>query len=442
MLKSIDSVMRRDDTVNRRVERLFSRTEIAHLLNIKPETLDRHLKDDPDFPAGTKGGRERRFSIEELMKIRALLSSTPRARKNHLLWRAPDDPSPIPVVCFSSLKGGSGKSITASHFAQYLSLHYGMRVGIMDTDPQATATVYYSNQQLEAFDRTEHTIASFMGVGDQNPEAPTVVSADELDTLWQETPWPGIRIIPGGSDIFLGDLNLYNMQRKGQPRLEFLLKDAIERWSTKFCPKTRPADMRKRDGRFNDERFKDALNETVDIIVIDQQPALTLIQMNGIMAASNLAVVIGARGFDLNSLSTYVDSVNSVIEAHMDADPNLEIGPGNHTVIVTNVDDANSTDREQFAELFERAPLDILPVYAIHSVAVPNAAKEYKSNYEWIPDSSSKKRAQERFLKYCNAVNDALFRTIFPDEEGRNYQEIVEADLYEDEPADAQEQAA
>lgn len=440
MLKSIDSVGRRDDTVNRRVERKFSLKEVAELLDVDPATITRASAADSDFPQVDKIGREKRFDIEDVMKVRAMLSSAPRARKNHLFWRDPGDTSPIPVVCFSSLKGGSGKSISASHFAQYLSLYYGMRVGIMDTDPQATTTLYYANQQLEVFDRKDGTVASFMGVRDYASNDVVDEPAEKLNAMWQPTPWPGIRIIPGGPEIQRGDLVLYNLSLKAdnRRRLDFILKDAIERWSAGYPSKTQPSDLRRADGSFDNERFKEALNETVDIIIIDQQPSLTTTQMNGIIAATNLAVVIGSRGFDLNSLSVYVESVRSIIDTHIELDPNLELGQGSHSVLVTNVDETNSTDREQFAELIERAPTDFLPLYAIRSVAVPNAAKEYKSNYEWTPAPGGRV-AQHRFIKYVNAVNDALFKRVYPNQPGRGFQEIVEAELWAD---DDEEQAA
>jgi hypothetical protein len=87
-------------------------------------------------------------------------------------------------------------------------------------------------------------------------------------------------------------------------------------------PKTRPADLR--DGAaFDRAAFETALEETVDIIVIDQQPSLTLVQLNRLIAAENVIIPQTMKGFGLATLATYVTSIGEYLEFALSFEPHL-----------------------------------------------------------------------------------------------------------------------
>lgn len=422
IMELIESFAKRNDTVTTRISRRFSLREVASLLDVDPTALTKP-SNDPSFPEGERRGRERTFSVQDIMLIRAIMASNPRVRKQQLFWRDPDSTDAVPVVCFSSLKGGSGKSITASHFAQYLNLYYGMRVGIIDSDPQATTTLYFSNEQIDTSAHEDETISSFMGVQDFGASEATPVPAERLNTMWRETPWPGIRIVPGGPEIQSGDLNLFNISMSAkQTDVHLLLKDALDRWQSAYPARSRPSDLRDAKGNFDIAAYREALNECVDVIIIDQQPSLTLTQLNGIFAATNLAVTISPRGFDINSLHVYLRSVRQVLEDYIDTNPHAEVGPGNHFLVATLVQGMNQKDQRQWLQLLQHAPRDILPVFYAYSAAVSSASEDYMSNYEWVP-SGGERISQARFLQNANAVNDSMFKRVFPDLPDRGFED-------------------
>jgi len=137
VMGSVNTKLQRDLTMRSRVARRFSMTEVAEFMGVDVTYLTRLSSEERAFPAGQKTGRSRTFSPNEVMLIRALVGSNPNAKRQHLHWRNPGDP--IKVVTFGAQKGGTGKSLTAAHFAQYANLFYGLRVGVIDADPQATA---------------------------------------------------------------------------------------------------------------------------------------------------------------------------------------------------------------------------------------------------------------------------------------------------------------
>ena len=148
------------------------------------------------------------------MQIRGILASRPGARREHLYWRQQDDP--VKVITFGAQKGGTGKSLTAAHFAQYLSLFYGLRVGVIDADPQATASLYFADAELPLFSPDTATLAEFMGVDDPGATELTPRTAEEIDAIWRPTPWPGTRLIPGGANIQNGDISLFFLSQRAR----------------------------------------------------------------------------------------------------------------------------------------------------------------------------------------------------------------------------------
>jgi chromosome partitioning protein len=411
VMQQVNTKLQRDLTMRSRVSRRFSMTEVAEFLAVDATYLTRINKDEPAFPDGERTGRERSFSPSEVMRIRGILASRPGARREHLYWRQPDDP--VKIITFGAQKGGTGKSLAAAHFAQYLSLFYGLRVGIIDADPQATASLYFADADLPLFSPDTATMAEFMGVDEPGSTALNPRTPEDLNAMWQPTPWPGSRLIPGGANIQNGDISLFFLSQGARVPVYRVLKDAIARWSAAYPPRTRPADLRKPDGSFDEGAFDAALNETLDVIVIDQQPSLTLMQLNGLIAADSVVIPQTMKGFDLATLATYVGNIGEYLDFIMGFESDLEIGGGEHIVLPTIVQEQNTQDTDQILDLYRRSPREISQVWYNRSDAIANASEEYKSIYEYLPPRTRRVSAKA-FMTNANAVNDALVTRCLP----------------------------
>lgn len=420
VMSAVNTKLQRDLTLRTRVARRFSMVEVAALLGVDTTYLTRISGEDPAFPAGEKQGRARTFSPSEIMLIRAIIGSNPAAKRPYLHWRRKGEP--VKVVTFGAQKGGTGKSLSAAHFAQYVNLHYGLRVGIIDADPQATVSLYFADEKLPLFDPNTATLADFMGVDDPAAGAVTNRSAAELNDIWQPTPWPGIKLIPGGANIQNGDISLFFMSQQSQVPVYRVLRDAIGKWDTGNGAKTNVNDLRDAQGQFDAAAYEAALSETVDVIVIDQQPSLTLMQLNGLIAADNVVIPQTMKGFDLATLATYVSNIGEYLEFIMGFEADLEIGAGAHVVLPTIVQEQNNQDTDQILDLYRKAPRDVLQVWYSRSDAIANAAEEYKSIYEYLPPKTRRVSAQA-FMANANAVNDALVQRIWPELPPRDFAE-------------------
>ncbi len=411
VMGAVNTKLQRDLTLRTRVARRFSMTEVAQLLAVDTTYLTRLTNDEPQFPEGERIGRERTFSPSEIMLIRALIGSNPGAKRDHVHWRKPGEP--VKVVTFGAQKGGTGKSLSAAHFAQYINLFYGLRVGVIDADPQATVSLYFADEGLPLFDPETATLADFMGVDNPGADAVTPRTAEDLDAIWHTTPWPGIRLIPGGANIQNGDISLFFLSQSSRVPVYRVLKDAIATWDAGNGPRTRPEDLRDGSGAFDVARYEQALNETVDVIVIDQQPSLTLMQLNGLIAADNVVIPQTMKGFDLATLATYVSNIGEYLEFIMGFEADLEIGAGAHMVLPTIVQEQNNQDVDQIVDLYRKAPREVMQVWYSRSDAIANAAEEYKSIYEYLPPKTRRVSARA-FMDNANAVNDALVQRIWP----------------------------
>ncbi|MCK0122381.1 ParA family protein [Loktanella sp. F6476L] len=412
VMGAVNTKLQRDLTLRTRVARRFSMVEVAGLLSVDTTYLTRISNEEPGFPEGEKRGRERTFSPSEIMLIRAIIGSNPAAKRPYMHWRTKDQP--VKVVTFGAQKGGTGKSLSAAHFAQYVNLHYGLRVGVIDADPQATVSLYFADEKLPLFEPDTPTLADFMGVDEPGADKLTNRDATALDAIWQGTPWPGIKLIPGGANIQNGDISLFFMSQSTQVPVYRVLKDAIKTWDEGNGPKTALDDLRGDNGKFDIAKYEEALNETVDVIVIDQQPSLTLMQLNGLVAADNVIIPQTMKGFDLATLATYVSNIGEYLEFIMGFEADIEIGKGEHAVLPTIVQEQNSQDTDQILDLYRKAPREVMQVWYTRSDAIANAAEEYKSIYEYLPPKTRRASAKA-FMANANAVNDALVQKVWPD---------------------------
>ena len=73
------------------------------------------------------------------------------------------------------------------------------------------------------------------------------------------------------------------------------LRDALERWRDHHVPKTTPSELVS-DGRVDRDKLANALSETLDCIIIDYQPALTLFQLNNVIASTSLVIPQTMKG--------------------------------------------------------------------------------------------------------------------------------------------------
>ena len=401
----------RVETMQSRVRKRFSLTQCARFLNVGLQYLSAVVR-NPRFPTGEQTGRERVFTVEDLMQMRVLLAHNAKRPYDYLHWRRPDDP--LRVISFASQKGGTGKSLTSAHFAQYLSLHYGMRVGVIDADPQATLTLYFAGSgRADLPDHSVPTLVDFCGLYPTEDAPYLDHEAPTLDAMWRPTAWPGVRIIPAHASVSEGEIQIARiLQHRSGRRFYRFLYDALDRWKASYQPATPPLDLVTSDGTVDKARLETALAETLDVIIIDYQPALTLFQLNNLVASTDLIIPQTMKGFDLATLNTFLTNLYDLVSEIITHDE-IDISFGLNTVLPTNVQRANAQDIDQLARLMQQCGSNILPVHVYRSDAITNAATLYQSCYEYVVPPNQRQSVR-RFTDNTNAANDAIAQRIWP----------------------------
>lgn len=404
------STLRFTETRNQRVLRRFSLKEVCEFLGFERAFVNTWLE-HPDGPKLMTEGRERTLSVHDIMRIRALAAPRPKGRRPTLFWRKPGDRLPVITIC--AQKGGTAKTSISAHLAQFANHYYGLRVGVIDCDPQASCSLYFASDQYEIAGMQVETFTTFMGVPAPN-EPPLIHSDERLDTFWKRTPWPGLRLMPGGVEIQSADISMHFLARSkytSHRRVYRLLRDALDQWSLAHPPKTSPEEFFDGSGRFRQDVFDEALEETFDLIILDTAPSLSLAQINAVVAADTLIVPQTMRGFDLSTLRIYLGSLAEYLRFIRYEDDPVNFAPLPSYVLPTIV--SGDTDQRHVGELYGHDPEIVCPVYYGRSDAVANAAEEYQSIYEYQPPKTRRNSARA-FLQNANAVCDAILSRAMP----------------------------
>src|SRR5690606_17310716 len=124
--------------------RSFTSGEAAKLIGVSDGYL-RQLSISGEGPQPEVGpGGRRHYSLADVNALRHHLAGQSAAKaKQYIKWRQPGEH--LQVIAITNFKGGSGKTTTSAHLAQYFALQ-GYRTLAIDLDPQASMSALFGYQ--------------------------------------------------------------------------------------------------------------------------------------------------------------------------------------------------------------------------------------------------------------------------------------------------------
>ncbi|MBV8522009.1 MAG: AAA family ATPase [Acetobacteraceae bacterium] len=345
--------------------RTFSFQEVAGMAGVKLRDVIAYTKtiDDPGSSPRT------RLTLKEILDLRHCLHVS-SGDSAILPWRRPDLGERLATVVFANFKGGSAKTTSSVHFAQYLA-RAGYRVLLIDLDSQASATAQFGIDPSSEVGFEN----SFTAWVNAREEGGALVAA----SICQRTYWPCIDLIPAGAVLAHAEESLAKRSASGQVE-DVLYFDELN-------------------------NFLEQVGESYDIVVVDTRPDVNMLMTIALHAATGLIVPTRATMTDLASTGEFFAHLASYV-----ADFRKAFGSGLETqftkVMVTAYDPTDRSQEALVSLIRERFGEVVLPSEFLHSRIMGTAGFGKETLYEYEP--STDRAAYNRVLASANSINQAI----------------------------------
>ena len=344
--------------------RSFSAPEVAALLGVSQRDLRRAVVANTSFRGATAKAR---FTFEEMQAARRSLGLAPVLSRS-----APGQAGArrLPTVAFTNFKGGSAKTTSSVHFAQYMALK-GYRVLLVDLDSQASATALFGLDPASEVTR-DNSFAAWTAARD-------VRQPIDARALCQKTYWPAISLVPGGAVLAEAEESLSRRAASGDVEAPLYFEEL--------------------------EAFLSALSSHVDVAVIDTRPDVNMLMTAALHAATGIVVPTRATMTDLASTGEFFGHLAGYVADYQAAfGQSLDLAFSR--ILVSAYDPADRSQEALLGLLGERFGDALLPSPFLSSRVMGTAGFGKETLYEYEP--STDRAAYNRVLASVNAVNEAI----------------------------------
>ncbi|KSV92900.1 plasmid partitioning protein RepA [Sinorhizobium sp. GL28] len=344
--------------------RRFSSTEAARLLGVT-DSYVRHIASQEEAVTSEKtaGGR-RTFSLEEVNTIRQLLG---RTKPSYLPGRREGDH--LQVIAVTNFKGGSGKTTTATHLAQYLALR-GYRVLAADLDPQASMSAMLGFQPEFDVGENETLYGAIRYDAERRPVTDVV----------RQTYFAGLDLIPG-------NLELHEFEHD-TPRA-LASRDAVD--TDMFFMRVGNALM--------------DLQDRYDVVVIDCPPTLGFLTLSALCAATSVLITVHPQMLDVASMNQFLSMTSDLLSVVKGAGGNLDYDWMRY--LVTRHEPNDGPQAQIVAFLRSLFGERVLTSMMVKSTAVSDAGLSKQTIYEAGRETMNR-QTYDRAVEAMDSVNSEV----------------------------------
>lgn len=348
----------------------FSVQEGSALLGITARQLRQVLA-----PVAGKGIAPRaRLSFAELQEARAALREK-TGDAGMLPNRDPAAGEELATIVFTNFKGGSAKTTSSVHFAQYMALA-GYRVLLVDLDSQGSATAQFGIDPGTEVGR-DHAFTAWLLSEDSAP-------TERARRLCQRTYWPNIDLLPASAALAEAEETLARRASSGTAE-EILYFDELAAFLAAVAP-------------------------CYDIAVVDTRPDVNMLMTAALHAATGVVVPTRATMTDLASTGEFFAHLAGYSADFREAF-GQDLGMAFTRILLTAFDPSDRSQEALAGLIRERFGDMVLPEAFLHSRIVGTAGFGKETLYEYEP--STDRAAYNRVIASANAVNRAIERDIW-----------------------------
>lgn len=337
--------------------RLFPMAEVAELLGVSQSYLKKlHLEGKGVEPT-VSSTRRRFYTAEQINQLRELLGRSPRRQNDEKLQ----------VIAVVNFKGGSGKTTSSAHLAQYLALK-GYRVLAIDLDPQASLTTLFGIQP-EIDDK--QSIFEAIRYDDLRKPIREVI---------EKTNFPNLDIIPATLDLqeFEYETPLAMQQGDGAA------------------------------GRMFYTRVGAALAEVeheYDVVVIDCPPQLGYLTLTALTTATAVLITIHPQMLDVMSMSQFLLMLGGILKGIENA--GVKVSLDWFRYLITRYEPNDIPQQQMVGFMQSMFAQHLLKSEMVKSTAIADAGLTKQTVYE-VERSSFNSATYDRARESLDAVNSEI----------------------------------
>ncbi|OBG18119.1 chromosome partitioning protein ParA [Mycolicibacterium celeriflavum] len=238
---------------------------------------------------------------------------------------------PAKVIAMCNQKGGVGKTTSTINLGASLA-EYGRRVLLVDLDPQGALSAGLGVPHYEL----EHTVHNLL-----------VEPRVSIDDVLISTRVKNLDLVPSNIDLSAAEIQLVNEVGREQS-LARALYPVLDRY---------------------------------DYVLIDCQPSLGLLTVNGLACSDGVIIPTECEFFSLRGLALLTDTVDKV---HDRLNPKLSISG----ILITRYDPRTVNSREVMARVVERFGDLVFDTVITRTVRFPETSVAGEPITTWAPKSA------------------------------------------------------
>ncbi|MCM2403323.1 plasmid partitioning protein RepA [Rhizobium sp. S153] len=350
--------------------RQFTMAEVANYIGVSQSTLKKlHLEGKGPLPDTSSSGR-RFYTADQMLELRRYLDEHGRSEsRNYVPHRRANEK--LQVIAVVNFKGGSGKTTTAAHLAQYLALT-GHRVLAVDLDPQASLS----------------SLHGFQPELDQTPSLYEAIRYDDekrsIRDIIQPTNFPGLDIVPANLEL---------------QEFEYDTPLAMSNKSTN-------------EGKTFFTRISRALadvDDRYDVVVIDCPPQLGYLTITALTAATSVLITIHPQMLDVMSMGQFLLMLGGILKPIREA--GAEVNLSWYRYLITRYEPTDVPQAQMVGFMQTLFHQYVLKNPMLKSTAISDAGITKQTLYE-VDKSQMTRSTYDRALESLDSVNEEIAQLI------------------------------